>query len=138
MRTALKELVLAPEAESHLAALALDQEWETEQRHQGLKDMIADAPEEWNELGTIGNSFAALQYARMELQHPPAMWNGLKKRMTEALPLAAERGEDAVRNVRRYRWGSPGACLQALVAVRNELKLQDLAHIEDRRTGRIH
>lgn len=137
VRTALKELVLAPEAEVHLASLALDQQWEAEQRHQGLKEMLVEPPEDWNETGTLGNQFAALQYARMELQHPPEMWKSLRKRMEERLPVAVERGEAALRNVRRYRWNSPGACLQALIAVRDELGLREVALIEDRRTGRI-
>jgi len=137
VRNALRELVLAPEAESHLATLNLDQDWETEQRHEGLKQLIESPPEGWTEAGSMGNAFLALQYARFELQHPEKMWGSLKKRMEKSLPASVESGERALRAVRRHRWSSPGACLQSLVAVREELELQKVALIEDARTGHI-
>ena len=73
VRTALRELVLAPEAEAKLASLNLDQQWETEQRHEGFKSLLDGAPQEWSQPGTAGHAFAVLQYARMELQHPPQL-----------------------------------------------------------------
>lgn len=135
IRQALRELVLAGEAEMQLESLDLDQQWEIEQRHQGLKELMSDPPDDWNDEGTIGNHFAALQYARFATQHPPEMWTGLGRAMREALPNACERGELAVVTVRQFGWGSAGACLQSLVGARNELKLGSLALIEDRRSG---
>lgn len=137
VRQALRELVLAPEAEMHLAPLNLDDTWEIEQRHQGLKDLLRDPPEDWDDAGTIGNDFMALQYARFAVQHPKDMWDGLRRTMEQRLPLACERGQAAVKLVRTYGWGGPGACLESLVAVRNELELKDLAAIEDRRSREL-
>jgi hypothetical protein len=137
VRQALRELVLAPEAEMHLAPLALDDAWEVEQRHQGLKDLLREPPADWNEAGTVGNDFMSLQYARFAIQHPKEMWDGLRKTMTQRLPLACERGEAALKIVRTYGWGGPGACLESLVGARNELELRDIAAIEDRRTREL-
>ena len=80
LRTALKEAVLAPEAESHLAPLGLDQDWETEQRHLGYKQVLDEAPEQWRDQSSIGAGFVGLQYAKMEFLHPDQMWRGLRKR----------------------------------------------------------
>jgi hypothetical protein len=135
VRQALRELVLEPEADMFLASLHLDARWESEQRHEGMKELLREPPEEWNEEGAIGNDFMALQYARFSIQHPPEMWAGLRKTMEQRLPLAAERGKQALAIVRTYGWGGPGACLESLVGVRNELMLQDLALVEDRRSG---
>ena len=137
VRQVLRELVLAPEAAMQLEPLALDQQWEAEQRHQGLKEMLRDVPDDWDEAGTIGNYFAALQYARFSVQHPPEMWEGLRRTMREQLPGACELGDQALAIVRRYGWGSPGACLESLVGVRNELALADLALVEDRRSNEL-
>jgi hypothetical protein len=137
VRQALRELVLAPEAELQLAPLKLDDTWEVEQRHQGMKDLLRDPPSDWNEAGTVGNDFMSLQYARFAIQHPPEMWAGLRKSMEERLPLACERGQAALKIVRTYGWGGPGACLESLVGTRNELELKDIAAIEDRRSGEL-
>lgn len=137
VRNALRELVLAPEAESHLATLNLDQDWEIEQRHEGLKQLLEQPPEGWTEPGSVGEAFLALQYARFELQHPEKLWGSLSKRMEKSMPHAVERGQRTVRAVRRYRWSSPGACVQALVAARHELELERIALIEDPRTGHV-
>jgi hypothetical protein len=136
VRVALRELVLAPEADDRLAPLNLDQEWEFEQRHQGLKEMVRDAPAEWNQVGSPGNAFAALQYARFAIQHPPQLWESLRETVNEKLPAAAENGEGVLQVVRAHGWNSPGACLESLVAARDELSLQPVAIIEDRRTGK--
>lgn len=135
VRQALRELVLSPEADMQLASLQLDTRWEAEQRHQGLKELLREPPDDWNEAGSLGNDFMALQYARFTVQHPKDMWEGLRKQMQQQLPLACERGAQAVAIVRSFGWGGPGACLESLVGVRNELELQDLARIEDRRSG---
>ena len=135
VRQSLRELVLAPEAEMQLAPIELDQQWEVEQRHSAMKEMLRDPPQDWGEAGSGGNSFMALQYARFRLQHPPEMWEGLKKAFQEQLPVAAEGGERVLRVIRETGWGTPGACLQSLVAARDELGLRDIALIEDRRTG---
>ncbi len=137
VRQALRELVLAPEAEMHLQGLQLDDRWEVEQRHQGMKDLLRDPPADWDEAGTIGNDFMALQYARFAVQHPRDMWDGLRKTMEQRLPLACERGAAALKVVRTYGWGGPGACLESLVGVRNELELKDVAAVEDRRTREL-
>jgi hypothetical protein len=135
VRQALRELVLAPEADMALAPFSLDDRWEVEQRHQGMKDLLREPPEDWNEAGSIGNDFMALQYARFTIQHPGEMWEGLRKTMEQRLPLACERGTGALKIVRTYGWGGPGACLESLVGARNELELKDVAAIEDRRSG---
>ena len=137
LRQALRELVLAPEAEMQLEALELDQQWELEQRHAGLKEMLREPPDDWAEAGNAGNTFMALHYARFTLTHPAEMWEGLRKTFTEQLPAAADRGVAVVQTVRGNGWGTPGACLQALVAVRDELDLGEVALIEDRRTGEL-
>ena len=137
VRQALRELVMEPEADMQMQALNLDSRWEAEQRHQGFKELLREPPADWNEAGSIGNDFMALQYARFSMQHPADMWEGLRKSMEEQLPLACERGGQALAIVRRYGWGGPGACLESLVGVRNELELNDVAVIEDRRSGEL-
>jgi hypothetical protein len=137
VRQALRELVLAPEAEMQIASYQLDDQWEAEQRHQAMKDLLREPPADWNEAGTIGNDFMALQYARFAIQHPKDMWEGLRKSMREQLPLATDRGEAALKIVRTYGWGGPGASLESLVGARNELELHDVAAIEDRRTSEL-
>lgn len=137
LRQALRELVLAAEAEMQVASLELDQEWELEQRHAGLKEMLRDPPEEWGEVGNGGNKFMALQYAHFSVLHPPQMWEGLRKTFEDRLPAAAEHGEGVLQLVRKNGWGTPGACLQSLVAARDELDMRDVALIEDRRSGEL-
>ena len=137
LRQALRELVLAPEAEMQIESLALDLEWEVEQRHAALKEMLREPPEAWQEPGDHGHSFITLQYARFALQHPPEMWEGLRKSFSEKLPAASEGGEQLVDVIRASGWGTPGACLQSLVGARDELKLQDVALIQDRRSGEL-
>ena len=135
VRAALRELVLAPEADMQLESLALDQEWEIEQRHQGLKELLRDPPPDGDEEGSPGNSFIALQYARFAIQHPPEMWDGLRTDIKEAFPAATARGKRVVSAVRESGWGTPGACLQSLLGAREELALRSVALIYDRRTG---
>ncbi|MEX1022910.1 MAG: hypothetical protein WD058_07160 [Dehalococcoidia bacterium] len=136
VRSALRELVMGPEAEMRLAPLELDVEWEVEQRHAGLKDLLRGAPDEWEQVGHPGNAFAALQYARFTLEHPEELWAPLRDQFRERLPVAAENGEGIVQVVRQNGWKTPGACLQALVAARNELSLQPYVVIEDRQRGK--
>lgn len=136
LRTALRELVMGPEAEMRLEPLNLDTEWESEQRHQGLKEMLREAPSEWDISGMAGNSFAALQYARFSLEHPSQLWESLKEQFAAKLPTAAEQGEQVVTVVQQSGWKTPGACLQSLVSARDALNLQPYATIEDRQKGR--
>lgn len=131
VRAALRELVLEPDAEAQLTGLGLDREWEQEQRHQAMKDLLRDPPEDWNELGSLGNDFIALQCARLEVTHPPKMYEALRKRVEEALPVAAGRADEASRALRRRRWGSAQACLHSLINVRDDLGLGDIATITD-------
>lgn len=135
IRSALRELIMGPEAEMHLAPLGLEVEWEVEQRHAGLKELLRDAPEEWEQANSPGNSFAALQYARFTLEHPEALWAPLRETFRERLPSAAENGEGVLQVVKPNGWKTPGACLQSLVAARDELGLQAYAIIEDRQRG---
>lgn len=136
LRSALRELVMSPEAEMHLEPLGLDTAWEDEQRHQGLKEMLRDAPSEWNIAGMAGNAFAALQYARFSLEHPADLWEPLREAFTAKLPVAAEKGEQVVAVVKQSGWASAEACLQSLVSARDALALQPYAVIEDRKQDR--
>lgn len=137
LRTMLREVVMAPEAEARLADLDLDSEWETEQRHEAMKQILRAPPSDWKRDGTLGNKFAALQYARFELEHPTAMWNSLRDDMEDSLTIAAERGKRAVEAVREHGWDSADACLKSLLAVRDSLGMEYIAWIEDRRDGTI-
>ena len=137
LRQALRELVLASEAEMQLASLELDQEWELEQRHAAMKEMLRDPPEDWAEPDSGGGKFMSLQYARFANEHPPEMWEGLRTTFTDTLPAAAENGESVLGVIRDSGWGTPGACLQSLVGARDELDLKDVALIEDRRSGEL-
>lgn len=137
IRTALRELVLAPEAESHLATLQVDQDWETELRHQGMKALLSEPMAEWNQRGTPENLFVVLQAARLSIQHPPKLWKGLERQLRKASPLAADMAEDAANAVRLHRWGSPRACFQSLVEARDRLSMSSVALIENRETGEI-
>lgn len=137
LRQTLRELVLAPEAEMQIAALELDQDWELEQRHSALKEMLRDPPPQSDAPDSAANKFMALQYARFVVQHPPEMWEGLSKTFRERLPAAAEHGEGVVQVVRKTGWGTPGGCLQSLVGARDELAMRDVAMIEDRRSGEL-
>ncbi|MPZ98230.1 MAG: hypothetical protein GEU80_02650 [Dehalococcoidia bacterium] len=137
VRNALRELVMAPEADAQLERYELDEDWEVEQRHAGFKEMVRDAPEEWNRLRTPGHAFAALQYARFALQHPAELWESLREQMTERFPAAAESGEGVAQVVRTHGWKSPGGCLESLIAARDELDLRAVAVVEDRRSGKL-
>ena len=135
LRQALRELVLSAEAEMQIAPLDLDQQWEQEQRHAGLKDLLREPPEGWDESGSEGNKFMALQYARFASQHPAQMWEGLQGSFVEKLPAAADHGESVLALVQLTGWGTLGGCLESLVSVRDELSMSDVALIEDRRSG---
>ena len=65
------------------------------------------------------------------------MWKSLREDMENSLPIAAERGKQAVAAVREHGWDSADACLQSLLAVRNKLGMDYIAWIEDRRNGEI-
>ncbi|MDG1839878.1 MAG: hypothetical protein P8J64_03965 [Dehalococcoidia bacterium] len=132
VRDALRELVLAPEANGHLAHLDLDTEWEDEQRHQGLKQLIKDAPEEFRHIGEPGNAFASLLYARYCFDHPEAMWKQLKKQFADELPAAAENGESIAEIVSKNGWATPNDALNSLRLTREELNLAAYVAIEDR------
>ncbi len=136
LRTALRELVMSPEAEMHLEPLGLDTEWESEQRHQGMKELLRDAPNEWNIPGMSGNSFAALQYARFSLEHPAELWAPLKEQFEGKLPAAAERGAQVLAVVQQSGWKDAPAALQSLVSARDALNLAPYAVIEDRQGDR--
>ena len=132
VRDALRELVLAPEANEQLAHLNLDTEWEDEQRHQGLKQLIKDAPEEFQHIGEPGNAFASLLYARYCFDHPESMWKQLKKQFTDELPAAAENGESIAEIVGKNGWATPVAAFESLRLTREELNLAAYVAIEDR------
>ena len=137
VRVTLRELVMAPEAEVQLAPLNLDTTWETQQRHAGMKDLLQNAPADWNEAGTPGNAFVALQYARFAIEHPADLWAALVGPFKERLPIAAERGEAVVARVREHGWGSAGASLESLVAAREELDLKAYVAVRDLRNGTV-
>ncbi len=138
VRTALRELVLAPEADTQLEPLGLDRQWEAEQRHEGVKNLVRDAPPDWDEAGTLGNAFAALQYARTALQHPPDLWERLREHIAQRMPAAAENGEGVLQAVGAHGWSTAANCLLSLVAARDELALRPVAVIADRRTNDLH
>jgi hypothetical protein len=137
-RTALRELVLAPEAEQHLASLELDDRWESEQRHKGLKQLLRDAGEDWNEPGTPAHQFAALSYARYSLQHPPEMWESLGESMREQLPKAAEAGDKVLTLVKEHGWKDATTALKAMTEVRDALQMRPYTLVQDRRTGGLY
>ena len=137
VRTTLRELVLAPESEVLLAPLGLDTGWEVEQRHTGLKELIKDAPKEWDDIDSPGGAFAALQYARFAIEHPADLWKALRGPFQEKLPHAAEQGERVASIVQAKGWASADACLESLVAARDALNLATYASIEDTRTGDV-
>ena len=138
VRTMLREVVMAPEAEDRIDPLGLDREWEVEQRHAALKEILRAPPSEWTRDGTLGNQFAALQYARFEFEHPQEMWQSLSEEMERALPIAVARGRRIVDAVREHGWSSRDACLQALLAARQAAGLQYVAWIVNRETDEIH
>ena len=134
-RTALRELVLAPEAEQRLEPLGLDDRWETEQRHKGLKQLLRDAGKDWNEPGTPAHQFAALSYARYALQHPPAMWESLGEAVRDQLPKAAASGDEVLGLISRHGWKDQATALKTLTEVRDALQMRPYTLIQDRRTG---
>ena len=133
LRGALRELVLAPAADHALQALNLNVEWEAEQRHQALKNLLREAGPEWNDPEQSAFAFAALLYARAAIEHP--LWESLAPAFQEALPEASRLGAEVEQAVRENGWVSPGACLQALLAARELTGLDEIAAIFDRRTG---
>ncbi len=137
VRTMLREVVMAPEAESAIADLNLDREWEVEQRHAALKEILRAPPGEWTRDGTLGNQFASLQYARFEFEHPPEMWESLGEEMERALPIASARGKRIVEAVNEHGWGSAAACLQALLAAREAAGMQYVAWVYDPETEEL-
>ncbi len=136
VRSALRELIMSPEAEQQVAPLKIDITWELKQRHEGLKQLLRDAPEEWNDEGSIGHAFAALQYARFTIEHPEELWDGLRTQFRKQLPAAAMTGDEIISLVAQRGWKTPGACVESLVAVRDALGLNAFVAIEDRRNGR--
>lgn len=134
LRSALRELVLAPAADHGLKSLNLDVQWEAEQRHQALKDLIRDHAE-WDDPEDPGHTFIALLYARAAIEHPADLWPGLAEAFADALPRVAENGAAVEQAVRQHGWTSPGACLESLVSARELLDLTSIAPIFDRRTG---
>ena len=137
VRTMLREVVLAPEAESAIADLNLDREWEVEQRHAALKEILRSPPGEWTRDGTLGNQFASLQYARFEFEHPPEMWESLGEEMERALPIASARGKRIVEAVNEHGWGSAEACLQALLGAREAAGMQYVAWVYNPETEEL-
>ncbi len=137
-RTALRELVLAPEAEQHLESLSLDDHWEAEQRHKGLKQLLRDADEEWSEPGTPAHQFAAISYARYSIQHPPEMWESLEQSMREQLPKATETGERVLALIRQHGWKDATTALKTLTEVRDALQMRPYTLVQDRRTGGLY
>jgi len=135
LRGALRELVLAPAADHALEKLNLDVEWEAEQRHQALKNLLRDADPEWNDPEQSAFAFAALLYARAAIEHP--LWESLAAMFQETLPEASKLGSEIESVVRENGWASPGACLQSLLAARELTGLNDIAAILDRRTSVI-
>ncbi|MBT5773005.1 MAG: hypothetical protein HOH95_01380 [Dehalococcoidia bacterium] len=133
LRGALRELVLAPAADHSLQALNLDVEWEAEQRHQALKNLLRDAGPEWNDPEQSAFAFAALLYARAAIEHP--LWESLAPVFQETLPEASQLGAEVESAVRENGWTSPGACLQSLLAARELTGLNEIAGILDRRTA---
>jgi hypothetical protein len=134
LRSALRELVLAPAADHGLKSLNLDIQWEAEQRHQALKNLIRDHAE-WDDPEDPGHTFIVLLYARAAIEHPADLWPGLAEAFAEALPRVAEHGGAVEQAVRQRGWTSPGACLESLVSARELLDLTSIAPIFDRRTG---
>lgn len=136
LRGALRELVLAPAADHALEPLKLDVQWEVEQRHQALKDLIRDSAE-WDDPANPGHAFIVLLYARAAIEHPPELWETLAETFQEALPQVAEHGATVEQAVRQHGWTSPGAVLESLLAARTLLNLEEIAPILDRRTGQM-
>ena len=66
VRTMLREVVMAPEAESRIAGLGLDREWENEQRHDALKQVLRAPPAEWKRDGTLGSQFQLARNGSMD------------------------------------------------------------------------
>ena len=137
LRHALRELILAPEAEAHLASLGLESRWETEQRHQGMKDLLRQASKDWDEVLTPNHVFGALLYARFALDHPEELWASLRKDFNRKFPALSASGEGAAEQIRTHGWDSVDACIEALVAVRDELGMREIALVEDRRDGTL-
>lgn len=137
IRAALRELVFAPAANHALSALALDVEWEDEQRHQALKDLLRDYSE-WEDDGGDGILvWALLVYARGAIEHPTELWRAIEEDCHAKLPDVAKLGTTVARAVTERGWTSPGACLESLIAVRKLLNLETVAPILDRRTGEM-
>ena len=134
LRSALRELVLAPAADHRLASLNLDVQWEAEQRHQALKDLIRDQAA-WDDPEEAGHTFIVLLYARAAIEHPPELWTALDATFAESMPRVTEHGKAVEAAVRKHGWSSPGACLESLIAARSLLDMDALAPILDRRTG---
>ena len=135
LRSALRELVLSPAADDRLKSLNLDTQWESEQRHQALKDLLRDPGPEWSEENSPAFLFAALLYARAAIEHP--LWEKLKPTFHDTLPSASELGTQIEAGVRSNGWNSPGSCLQSLLVARELTNLEQITRILDRRTGAL-
>lgn len=137
IRAALRELVYAPAANHALSALDLDVQWEDEQRHQALKDLLRDLSD-WEDDGGEGVVvWVLLVYARGALEHPTELWQPIEEAFHEKLPDVAKLGTTVAKTVTAHGWTSPGACLESLIAVRKLLDLEAVAPILDRRTGEM-
>ena len=137
IRAALRELVFAPAANHALSPLNLDVQWEDEQRHQALKDLLRDYSDWENDGGDGILVWALLVYARGAIEHPSELWRAIEETCHEQLPDVAKLGTTVAKTVTAHGWTTPGACLESLVAVRKLLDLEAVAPILDRRTGEM-
>ena len=125
VRMALRELVMAPEAETHLQDLEIDGEWERDQRLNGLLRLLNRAdPQYWDAFGSPEHAFSAIQYARICQDHrSDGLTPWVRSRFERELPHAATCGAVIARDVSSIGWGDPDSCLESLNAARDQLRL---------------
>ncbi len=138
-RMTLKEFVLSLNAEKMMTSIDFNMDWEDQQRHQGLKDLLKMLnPEEDDAFTSAGHptlQFFSLIYAKYSLLHPSEMWKGLSKTIKKDFPIFAQSGEKILEIINDIGYDDIDSCLKCLVDVRDEIAMRPYTLIADRRDG---
>ncbi|MBI51653.1 MAG: hypothetical protein CL779_00345 [Chloroflexi bacterium] len=138
-RMTLKEFVLSLHAEKTMESIDFNMDWEDEQRHQGLKDLLKMLnPEEEDGFNNSGHptlQFFSLIYAKYSLFHPSDMWRGLSKSIKKDFPAFVQSGEKILEIINDIGYDDIDSCLKCLVDIRDEIAMRPYTLITDRRDG---
>tara|TARA_B110000014_G_C20126774_1_gene601208 strand:+ start:12777 stop:13541 length:765 start_codon:yes stop_codon:yes gene_type:complete len=141
-RMTLKEIILSLHAEKMMEKIDFNMDWEDEQRHQGLKDLLKMLnPEEDDGLSNSGHptlQFFSLIYAKYSLLHPSEMWKGLSKTIKKDFSAFAQSGDKILEIINDVGYDDIDSCLKCLIEIRDEIAMRPYTLITDRRDGSFY